>query len=114
MLYSLPDDAPLPNGQKFDLLSLALLGVPASAERFNDVSKHSCFETFNVIDREFDRFLKMLLLFLIQVTMKLQEIKFDHADYICLKFLLLLNPGEQCEHPIFLFFLNIFLLHYNV
>jgi nuclear receptor subfamily 5 group A protein 3 len=62
---SLPDDAPLPNGQKFDLLSLALLGVPASAERFNDV------------------------------TMKLQEIKFDHADYICLKFLLLLNPGEQ-------------------
>jgi len=59
----LPDDAPLPNGQKFDLLSLALLGVPASSERFNEV------------------------------TSKLQELKFDVADYICLKFLLLLNPG---------------------
>lgn len=33
----LPDDAPLPNGQKFDLLNLALLGVPASIDRFNDV-----------------------------------------------------------------------------
>lgn len=59
----LPDDAPLPNGQKFDLLALALLGVPASLDRFNDIS------------------------------MKFQEIKFDEADYICLKFLLLLNPG---------------------
>lgn len=59
----LPDDAPLPNGQKFDLLALALLGVPASMDRFNDIS------------------------------LKLQEIKFDMADYICLKFLLLLNPG---------------------
>lgn len=63
----LPDDAPLPNGQKFDLLALALLGVPASLDRFNDIS------------------------------MKLQEIKFDMADYICLKFLLLLNPGMDCK-----------------
>ncbi|XP_021950536.1 nuclear hormone receptor FTZ-F1 isoform X1 [Folsomia candida] len=61
----LPDDAPLPNGQKFDLLSLALLGVPASIDRFNEV------------------------------TLKLQEIKFDQADYICLKFLLLLNPDVK-------------------
>jgi len=60
---NLPDDAPLPNGQKFDLLALALLGVPASISRFNEI------------------------------TVKLQEIKFDAADYICLKFLLLLNPG---------------------
>ncbi|OXA58651.1 Nuclear hormone receptor FTZ-F1 [Folsomia candida] len=58
-------DAPLPNGQKFDLLSLALLGVPASIDRFNEV------------------------------TLKLQEIKFDQADYICLKFLLLLNPDVK-------------------
>jgi len=61
----LPDDAPLPNGQKFDLLALALLGVPASLDRFNDVS------------------------------LKFQEIKFDEADYICLKFLLLLNPDVK-------------------
>lgn len=61
----LPDDAPLPNGQKFDLLALALLGVPNSLERFNEI------------------------------TMKLQEIKFDVADYICLKFLLLLNPDVK-------------------
>lgn len=59
----LPDDSPLPNGQKFDLLELALLGVSHSADKFNDI------------------------------TVKLQEIKFDVADYICLKFLLLLNPG---------------------
>lgn len=61
----LPDDASLPNGQRFDLLSLALLGVPDSVNRFKEVS------------------------------LKLQEIKFDHADYICLKFLLLLNPDVK-------------------
>lgn len=69
----LPDDAPLPNGQKFDLLALALLGVPASMDRFNDIS------------------------------MKLQEIKFDVADYVCLKFLLLLNPGSTLSRSKFYF-----------
>jgi len=58
----LMDDSPLPNGQKFDLLALALLGVPSSVDKFNEV------------------------------TAKLQDMKFDVADYICLKFLLLLNP----------------------
>nr|XP_027195611.1 nuclear hormone receptor FTZ-F1-like isoform X2 [Dermatophagoides pteronyssinus] len=58
----LPDETTLPNGQKFDLLSLALLGVP------------------QVVDQ------------LHRVTARLQELKFDTNDYICLKFLLLLNP----------------------
>ena len=60
----LPDETTLPNGQKFDLLSLALLGVP------------------QVVDQ------------LHRVTARLQELKFDTNDYICLKFLLLLNPGQ--------------------
>lgn len=57
------DETTLPNGQKFDMLSLALLGVPSVADQLH------------------------------QVTQCLQELKFDPNDYICLKFLLLLNPG---------------------
>lgn len=60
----LPDETTLHNGQKFDLLSLGLLGVPSLAEHFNELQN------------------------------KLQELKFDVGDYICMKFLLLLNPGE--------------------
>ncbi|XP_044731813.1 nuclear hormone receptor FTZ-F1 isoform X2 [Chrysoperla carnea] len=62
MHNNLPDEMTLPNGQKFDLLCLGLLGVPSLADVFNDL------------------------------TAKLQELKFDVADYICVKFLLLLNP----------------------
>ncbi|XP_018325312.1 nuclear hormone receptor FTZ-F1-like isoform X4 [Agrilus planipennis] len=62
MHNNLPDETTLHNGQKFDLLSLGLLGVPSLADHFNDI------------------------------TSKLQELKFDVSDYICLKFLLLLNP----------------------
>ena len=60
---NLPDETPLHNGQKFDLLGLGLLGVPQLAEHFNELQN------------------------------KLQELKFDVGDYICMKFLLLLNPG---------------------
>jgi nuclear receptor subfamily 5 group A protein 3 len=60
----LPDETTLANGQKFELLSLALLGVPSMSEAFNDM------------------------------TTKLSTLKFDSADYVCLKFVLLLNPGE--------------------
>nr|XP_046914717.1 nuclear hormone receptor FTZ-F1-like [Dermatophagoides farinae] len=60
----LPDETTLPNGQKFDLLSLALLGVPQVADQLH------------------------------RVTARLQELKVDTNDYICLKFLLLLNPAE--------------------
>lgn len=60
----LPDETTLHNGQKFDLLGLGLLGVPQLAEHFNELQN------------------------------KLQELKFDVGDYICMKFLLLLNPGE--------------------
>ena len=60
----LPDDTTLHNGQKFDLLGLGLLGVPTLAEHFNELQN------------------------------KLQELKFDVGDYICMKFLLLLNPGK--------------------
>lgn len=58
----LPDETTLPNGQKFDLLALALLGVPSVADQLH------------------------------QVSARLQELKLDPIDYICLKFLLLLNP----------------------
>lgn len=61
----LPDDTTLHNGQKFDLLGLGLLGVPSLAEHFNELQN------------------------------KLQELKFDVGDYICMKFLLLLNPGNK-------------------
>lgn len=61
---SLPDETPLHNGQKFDLLGLGLLGVPQLADHFNEIQN------------------------------KLQELKFDVGDYICMKFLLLLNPGK--------------------
>lgn len=59
----LPDDTTLPNGQKFDLLALALLGVTESSDQLH------------------------------AVTARLSELKLDPVDYICLKFLLLLNPG---------------------
>ncbi|XP_050312507.1 nuclear hormone receptor FTZ-F1 isoform X2 [Anthonomus grandis grandis] len=62
MHNSLPDETTLHNGQKFDLLSLGLLGVPALVDHFNNI------------------------------TAKLQELKFDVSDYICIKFMLLLNP----------------------
>jgi nuclear receptor subfamily 5 group A protein 3 len=88
----LPDETTLPNGQKFDMLSLALLGTsndPVQKERFNELSA------------------------------KLQELKFDLSDYVCLKFLSLLNPGTvlcvrrvrvrdassmRCVSPVLLFF----------
>jgi nuclear receptor subfamily 5 group A protein 3 len=38
---NLPDETQLPNGQKFELLSLALLGVPSMAEKFMEVSSSS-------------------------------------------------------------------------
>lgn len=61
----LPDETTLHNGQKFDLLGLGLLGVPQLAEHFNELQN------------------------------KLTELKFDVGDYICMKFLLLLNPGKM-------------------
>ncbi|XP_060521037.1 nuclear hormone receptor FTZ-F1 isoform X2 [Cylas formicarius] len=65
MHNNLPDETILHNGQKFDLLSLGLLGVPSLAEHFNNI------------------------------TAKLQELKFDVSDYICVKFMLLLNPDVR-------------------
>lgn len=62
---SLPDETTLHNGQKFDLLGLGLLGVPQLSDHFNELQN------------------------------KLQELKFDVGDYICMKFLLLLNPGKN-------------------
>ena len=59
----LPDESSLPNGQKFDLLSLSLLGCPQLVEPLHDV------------------------------TARLTEIRFDVPDYVCLKFLMLLNSG---------------------
>ncbi|XP_076346799.1 nuclear hormone receptor FTZ-F1-like isoform X5 [Tachypleus tridentatus] len=58
----LPDETTLPNGQKFDLLTLALMGLPTLVEQFH------------------------------RLSLRLQELKFDLVDYICLKFLILLNP----------------------
>lgn len=64
MHNNLPDETSLANGQKFELLSLALLGVPSMAEQFLEVS-HT-----------------------------MSRLKFDAADYVCLKFILLLNSAE--------------------
>lgn len=64
MHNNLPDETTLHNGQKFDLLNLGLLGVPSLADHFNDI------------------------------TVKLQDLKFDVSDYICIKFMLLLNPAD--------------------
>ncbi|XP_035205852.1 nuclear hormone receptor FTZ-F1-like isoform X2 [Stegodyphus dumicola] len=58
----LPEETTMPNGQKFSLINLALLGVSSMADQLQHVST------------------------------RLQELKFDPLDYICLKFLLLLNP----------------------
>ena len=69
MHNQLPDETTLANGQKFELLSLALLGVPSMSEAFTDL------------------------------TTKLSTLKFDSADYVCLKFVLLLNPGAILSNP---------------
>ncbi|XP_075547530.1 ftz transcription factor 1 [Dermacentor variabilis] len=61
----LPDDTTLPNGQKFSLVSLALLGLPALADQLHALAA------------------------------RLQELRFDPVDYVCLKFLLLLNPDVR-------------------
>ncbi|GIY33681.1 hypothetical protein CEXT_510441 [Caerostris extrusa] len=61
----LPEEITMSNGQKFSMVNLALLGVSNMAEQLNIVSA------------------------------RLQELKFDAVDYICLKFLLLLNPEAR-------------------
>ncbi|XP_034658248.1 nuclear hormone receptor FTZ-F1 [Drosophila subobscura] len=58
----LPDETQLNNGQVFNLLSLGLLGVPQLSDYFNELQN------------------------------KLQDLKFDMGDYVCMKFLILLNP----------------------
>ena len=68
----LQDEIDLPNGQKFELLSLALLGVPSMSDAFAEL------------------------------TNKLSTLKFDSADYVCLKFILLLNPGWLLSLPCYL------------
>ncbi|KAF0301441.1 Nuclear hormone receptor FTZ-F1 [Amphibalanus amphitrite] len=62
---NLPDSTTLPNGQKFDLLTLSLFGMSELVPQLNDV------------------------------TARLQELSFDVSDYICLKFVLLLDPNLQ-------------------
>ncbi|GFS70865.1 nuclear hormone receptor FTZ-F1 [Nephila pilipes] len=61
---AVPEEITMSNGQKFSMVNLALLGVTNMVEQLNIVSA------------------------------RLQELKFDPVDYICLKFLLLLNPAE--------------------
>ena len=63
MHNNLPDETELPNGQKFKLLNLALLGVPSMAEKFFQVSEN------------------------------LKQLCFDSADYVCLKLIIPLNAG---------------------
>lgn len=77
MHHSLPDEAVLPNGQKFDLVSLCLLGVPTMTDQLN------------------------------AVTHKLLDLRFDQVDFACLKFLMLLNPGKlQAVREGFFFILS--------
>ncbi|XP_054712591.1 nuclear hormone receptor FTZ-F1-like [Uloborus diversus] len=61
----LPEETTMPNGQKFSLVNLALLGVTSMVDRLNLVAS------------------------------RLTELKFDPLDFICLKFLLLLNPDVR-------------------
>jgi len=65
MHNGLPDEMTLANGQKFDLLALALLGVPAVVDSLNEVQN------------------------------KFAELKLDSLEYLCVKFLLLLNPDVR-------------------
>ena len=62
-----PDETQLPNGQKLELLSLGLLGVPSMAAKF------------------------------LQISANLNQLCFDSADYFCLKFILLLNAGAAVQ-----------------
>jgi nuclear receptor subfamily 5 group A protein 3 len=64
MHSNLPDEMQLPNGQKFEFLSLALLGCPFMAEKFLEVSN------------------------------TMTQLQFDPVDYICLKFIMLLNQAK--------------------
>ncbi|XP_054731874.1 nuclear hormone receptor FTZ-F1 isoform X1 [Anastrepha obliqua] len=61
----LPDETQLNNGQVFNLLWLGLLGVPQLADYFNELQS------------------------------RLQDLKFDMGDYVCMKFLILLNPDVR-------------------
>ena len=65
MHNNIPDEITLANGQKFKLLYLALLGTPSLLGAFNKMSR------------------------------KLVNLRFDSADYVCLKLLLLLDPEVQ-------------------
>jgi len=65
MHNNLPDEAVLPNGQKFDLVGLCLLGVPTMVDQLNAVQQ------------------------------KLQDLRFDAVDFACLKFIMLLNPDVR-------------------
>ena len=73
MHNNLPDETQLANGQKFELLSLALLGVPSMAEKFLEVSN------------------------------TLKQLSFDNADYVCMKFILLLNSGTFNQPSLYIF-----------
>lgn len=78
MHNGLPDEMTLANGQKFDLLALALLGIPAVVDSLNEVQN------------------------------KFAELKLDSLEYLCVKFLLLLNPGQfQVTHAALPFLLLI-------
>ncbi|KAK2727126.1 nuclear hormone receptor FTZ-F1-like isoform X2 [Artemia franciscana] len=65
MHNNLPEETQLANGQKFDLLSLAILGSQSLAEP------------------------------LFAVISKLNDLRFDLHDYVCIKFLILLNPDVR-------------------
>ncbi|XP_043188704.1 nuclear hormone receptor FTZ-F1-like isoform X2 [Amphibalanus amphitrite] len=60
---NLPDSTVLPNGQKFDLLTLSLFGMAELLPQLHDI------------------------------TSRLQQIGFDVSDYICLKFIVMLDPN---------------------
>nr|AAD41899.1 fushi tarazu-factor 1 [Metapenaeus ensis] len=63
----LQDETTLPNGQKFDLLSLALLGTTQFADRFHAILN------------------------------KLRDLNFDISDFVCVKFIILLNPDSIAD-----------------
>ncbi|XP_014671957.1 PREDICTED: nuclear hormone receptor FTZ-F1-like isoform X2 [Priapulus caudatus] len=62
---SLPNETLLPNGQKFSLLNLTLFGFSNMAERHHELLQ------------------------------RLRQIKFDRNEYLCIKFIILLNPDVK-------------------
>lgn len=74
----LPDETRLLNGQKFNLVNMCLFGFTSMTDRLEELFR------------------------------KMRQLKFDRNDYVCLKFLILMNPGKICHRMTVLFDVAVF------